>query len=258
MGFKAVQAAFKVRTPSLASKLVLWALAEHYNERNALCFPSQERIAEETGLNKSSVKRAISELEGAGLVSKRRGIRRGSRNASYRYRLDFYIQARVEARRARISGYQVFAPKPDEGAAHPQQGISPPSKNLGGESSAPKAPKRRSQRAAPKLRMTWEWKPSTKALQHAISKGLTEDEATAAAEDFKLFWISHGEPRADWTAAWYRWASKQVAMKENDHGKTGIAGPGARGKHREDGIRMFVEAGAALRAERERREGGDG
>ena len=101
MGFKAVQAAYRTRTPSLAAKLVLWALAEHYNEKTSACFPSQERIAEQVGINLSSVKRAIKELEGAGLISKRKGRRRGQYNATYRYRLDFYINARIEERAAK-------------------------------------------------------------------------------------------------------------------------------------------------------------
>jgi len=259
MGFRAVQAAFNVRTPSLAAKVVLWALAEHYNERTSSCFPSQERIAEDVGINKSSVKRAIGELEAAGLISKRRGLRRGSRNASYRYRLDFYIQARVEARRERMSGFTVFAPEPHVGATHPQQGISPSSvRTTDGESSVPKSPKRRSQRAAPRLRMTWEWEPSAKVIAHAVSKGLTDAEAKLAAEDFKLFWISHGEARADWTAAWYRWVTKQVALKENDNGKSRGAPARTAGERRADGLRSYFEATERMRADEQRRQGGDG
>lgn len=258
MGFNAVQAAFKVRTPSLASRVVLWALAEHLNEETSLCFPSQERIAEETGINKSSVKRAIGELEREKIISKRHGVRRGSRNASYRYRLDFYIQAKAAERKARISGFDAL-PKPAHGGAtHPQQGISPSSIRISDGESLPGKVKKRSQKRAIKTRISEDWQPSRKGVAYAIEKGFEPAEIDAMAEHFRLFWMAHGDVRANWTATWYMWVTKRVEMKEIDHGKSRNPASGTGRQSVADGIRMFVQAGERLRAERERREGGGG
>ena len=50
------------------SKLVLFAIAEHFNHNNEDMYPSQEYLAEHLDIGLSSVKRAIKQLTNAGLI----------------------------------------------------------------------------------------------------------------------------------------------------------------------------------------------
>lgn len=51
------------------TRLVAFALSLHMNERGGSCFPSQARLAHETGLNEQTVKRHLRQLREAGWLT---------------------------------------------------------------------------------------------------------------------------------------------------------------------------------------------
>lgn len=69
MSFQAMAWAATVRTGSPTEKLVLWALANVADDVGE-CFPSQQRIANDTELSKRSVLRAMKALEDKGLITR--------------------------------------------------------------------------------------------------------------------------------------------------------------------------------------------
>lgn len=70
MSLDAIKHAFAAECPSPNAKFVLLTLANHINASGIDCYPSIARIAEITGLSRSSVKRAIGELVTANLIAK--------------------------------------------------------------------------------------------------------------------------------------------------------------------------------------------
>jgi hypothetical protein len=79
MSVQAITWALSVRAGSPGAKAVLLALANYANEF-AVCWPSQERLAEETDQSVDSVQRRLKELEIARLISRQeRGLRNGRR-----------------------------------------------------------------------------------------------------------------------------------------------------------------------------------
>ena len=68
MSIRAIVWAFEQECPSPAAKLVLIKLADHCNEEGE-CWPSQGRIAADTGLSRETVNRQIPRLVASGLIT---------------------------------------------------------------------------------------------------------------------------------------------------------------------------------------------
>ena len=75
MSYELVRRALRVKVGMNSAKLVLWALADHVNEKKQddLCFPSLATLAAETELSLAQIPRAIQHLEQLGLVEVIRG-----------------------------------------------------------------------------------------------------------------------------------------------------------------------------------------
>lgn len=69
MSHKATTWAWSQKSISYLAKLVLLALADRHNADNGDCFPSKKRLEHDCCMSRSSVKRAVEELEQAGLVT---------------------------------------------------------------------------------------------------------------------------------------------------------------------------------------------
>jgi biotin operon repressor len=76
MSFQSMAWAVEQELPAL-QKLVLLMLANCANHYTGQCNPSHDRLAKECGMSRDSVKRAISELEGKGLIEVRRQMQNG-------------------------------------------------------------------------------------------------------------------------------------------------------------------------------------
>jgi len=69
VGIKYLAAAWKANT-SPTEKLVLLALADHANDKTGLCFPSIDTLATKTGFSGRTISKAITALEGQGLLQR--------------------------------------------------------------------------------------------------------------------------------------------------------------------------------------------
>lgn len=70
-----------------AAKIVLYWLADHYNEKTGLCFPSLKTLAEECEMNRSTVLRHLDALEEMGFIVRDRRHRENGSLTSNLYRL---------------------------------------------------------------------------------------------------------------------------------------------------------------------------
>ena len=68
-----------------ATKVVLYWLADHHNERSGECFPSIARLAELCEMSRRSVETHLSELEAAGLIERALRFREGGGKTSNTY-----------------------------------------------------------------------------------------------------------------------------------------------------------------------------
>lgn len=77
MSFQATNWAVKQKTGSLSAKAVLMALANYAGQRGE-CFPSQDRLADETEQSVDTVQRRLRDLVKAGLIYRPAQYRKGS------------------------------------------------------------------------------------------------------------------------------------------------------------------------------------
>lgn len=71
MSYPAMAWARTIKTGSATNKSVLLAVANYANEEG-VCWPSQERLAEDTELSRRSIMRALDDLEAAGHITRER------------------------------------------------------------------------------------------------------------------------------------------------------------------------------------------
>lgn len=89
MSFDATNWAFKQRGLKPAVKIVLFYLCDRYHPDHG-CFPSQETLAEDCELPRSTLNVYLSELEAAGLIAREQRREKGSKKQeSTRYRFPF-------------------------------------------------------------------------------------------------------------------------------------------------------------------------
>ena len=98
-----------------APKLVLLALADHYNDDTARCTPSLTRLSSFTGMHRRTVQRNLETLEFAGLIE--RIVSRGGSgpNASSRYVLRLDRDGALSSLFERRGGDTPTPPKPRGG-----------------------------------------------------------------------------------------------------------------------------------------------
>jgi DNA-binding transcriptional MocR family regulator len=177
MAIAAIEWAFNQPTPNPSAKLVLLALADHADEHGH-CWPGIGRIEQRTGLSRSTVIRALAELETGRLIER---TRRGSTSNSYNL-----IGIKVSSLKCHhdISSGVTMTPKPSV----------EPSK---------KPNKARAQVTA----MTEDWQPDGDLIIWALGSFpiFNTEDLKDATDRFRDHWISKAERRADWRASWRNW-----------------------------------------------------
>lgn len=93
MSFQLMAWAAEQKTGSPTRKAVLLALANCANHQTGRCDPRIGRIAAETELGESTVRRALGELVDAGLIERDREIRRDHTFGGYAYRFPHLLAA---------------------------------------------------------------------------------------------------------------------------------------------------------------------
>lgn len=195
----------RLPAPSNAAWMVRAALAYHHHSKTGRCFPSYERLAEETGLNKSSVTRAIKELVAATQIEVVKGRRAGSFNAPNSYKLLFLThQAMLEKVRR------------DGRTTHMDR--ETPTSPLRSEVGSTK-PRKRAQKRAPRRRLELTWRPSKDLMAKAASEGFSQPEIERMILDFREYYVARGEVSAVWGLDWSRWVRRQKDIKEKQDAK---------------------------------------
>lgn len=95
MSVQALSCAFAIRGISSSEKLVLLALANFANDKME-CWPSQERLADDTELSPRTVWAALAKLETFGLVSRERRSRPDGTRSTDRFTLHFALTVTSE------------------------------------------------------------------------------------------------------------------------------------------------------------------
>lgn len=99
-------------------------------------------------------------------------------------------------------------------------------------------PRKRSRRT----RLPENWEPSSKEVEYARKKGLSDDNIRTEAERFRNHWIGKGELRADWSRSWYNWVTSPYRKSSEPAGNRRQVG------YRTNGDK-FADAVAELRGE---------
>ena len=87
MSFKWYQWANKQKNLSPPEKAVLKAIADYFNDELGYAWPSQEKLAEDTSYNRSTISRACKKLKNRGLLSWKKDMRSSGHFSSNRYEL---------------------------------------------------------------------------------------------------------------------------------------------------------------------------
>lgn len=119
MSIQHMSAIFDLVEPRGSSRWVLLVIAEHANIQSGECWPSEARIAQRAGLHPATVKRAIGELEQAGLIAVQRAPGRTNR---YLLCVDPAPSAKAidRAHDAPSKGQSLGAPRPYTGRTPPR------------------------------------------------------------------------------------------------------------------------------------------
>lgn len=118
MSWEAFKWARSVETGSASAKSILLALA-HYADRKGHCFPSQERIADDTEMSVDTVQRRSRVLENKGIINRIKRKRSGGR-WSYGYELNLGREFSKSDSRPASSGPQINDEAATSGPATPQ------------------------------------------------------------------------------------------------------------------------------------------
>jgi DNA-binding transcriptional MocR family regulator len=193
MAIAAIEWAFTQRLDNPTAKLVLLALADHADS-NGLCWPSISRIEQRTGLSRSSVIRALADLEERRLIAR---TRRGPTSNSYTLPS---VTVTPEKCQPDTSGSVTVTPKPS---------VEPSMK-----------PKRAQRIQLSAMTADWQADADLWKWAHDSFPALTREDLTHETDRFRDHWISKAERRADWRASWRNWirnAAKFAARSRPAH-----------------------------------------
>lgn len=107
MSNEAINWAFHQDLP-MARKFVLIVLANYADEAHS-CYPGQKKIADKIGASVETVRRALTDLEAAGLISRERRTREGGYRTSDRYYLPVDLPTGQFAHKAESASQPVNA-----------------------------------------------------------------------------------------------------------------------------------------------------
>jgi DNA-binding transcriptional ArsR family regulator len=197
-----------------AAKIVLYWLADHYNQSTGECFPSHKRLAELCEMTDRSVRLHLDQLAEAGLIEVVKRTRDNGSQTSNSYHLKM---------RTDDDGRKIF-PTPQENISTPPVQIfptlNPVNNNLVNEPEELRGAKAQKQRK-PEMDLPEGWIPNDKNVQDAIDRGFSETEIENEADRFANFHSSKQNRFRDWDAAWRSWLARARQYRTNDRGKGG-------------------------------------
>ena len=195
-----------------AAKIVLYWLADHYNQSTGECFPSINRLIELCEMTRRAVQNNIDDLEAAGLVE-----------VVTRHRPNGSQTSNIYVLKLAQEGVQNMHTPRAENAPPPMQNLHPlnlVNNNLVNEPEelrGAKAPKQRK----PEMDLPEGWIPNDKNVQDAIDRGFSETEINDEADRFGNFHRSKQNRFRDWDAAWRTWLGNARKFGTTQRGKGG-------------------------------------
>lgn len=221
MSIQAVAWALKQRLGSPTLKVVLIAVA-NYADEDGVCWPSQERLAQDTDLTERSVRDVLKKLEAMGFIQRTpRHVNGNQRETDIirlvSHRKNFPVAPPPENDDTATGSSRHSPPERPSGkpSIEPSKNHHPSSlRSEGGarESSEPSnvVPLRR------KTRLTEEFTLTSERLAYAVAHGLSEEEAHHEFEKFQHHFIGSGTTKIDWHRTLLKWfltAAEQRARK---------------------------------------------
>ena len=195
-----------------AAKIVLYWLADHYNQSTGECFPSINRLIELCEMTRRAVQNNIDDLEAAGLVE-----------VVTRHRPNGSQTSNIYVLKLAQDGVQNMHTPRAENAPPPMQNLHPlnlVNNNLVNEPEELRGAKAQKQRK-PEMDLPEGWIPNDKNVQDAIDRGFSETEIENEADRFANFHSSKQNRYRDWDAAWRSWLARARQYRTNDRGKGG-------------------------------------
>ena len=111
MSVQAITAAMALRSTSPSEKLLLLVLA-NYADENMRCWPSQRRLADDTGLTDRTIRKLLSDMEQRGIIARTERQRDDGSRASDVIVLRFE-GAQISGGAEMVSGLTTFEPSPE-------------------------------------------------------------------------------------------------------------------------------------------------
>lgn len=194
MSHKATHWAWSVSGISSSEKLILLALADRHNADTGDCFPSLDRIADDTCTSRNTVRRAIQSLEQNKLLSRELVSDASGRTLGYRYHLGMggITMAPRGVHHATPEG-STMAPKPVKETCKEEP------KNI-----------LRSNRGT---RLPNDWSPTGEQL--AFARGLGVD-GLEQGDRFRDYWIAQPGQKGvklDWDGTWRNWIRRAAERR---------------------------------------------
>jgi DNA-binding transcriptional MocR family regulator len=175
-----------------AAKIVLYWLADHYNQSTGECFPSHKRLAELCEMTDRNVRLQLDQLAKLGLVVAVKRIRDNGSQTSNSYQLTLVVDDH---------GRKIF-PTPVENISTPPVHNFPTLNlgniNLGIEPSIAAQNKRA-------CTLPEGWVVSNKNIQDALERNFSNEEIKHESHQFSNYHFSKGTKFKDWDAAWRTW-----------------------------------------------------
>jgi len=216
MSIKIQSECWKIKLPP-TQKLVLICLSE-FADDNGRCYPSVDTIAERTGLNSRSVRRAISEIEKAGILT--RSFCTGKRT-------DYIINPCHSVTPDTVSPLTestlplTLCPIPlTESTLTPDRGVNITTINHQEPSLTIEPPaKAVAVRESSGTRLPVDWFLPDYWIDDAEEIGLTRIDAINESIVFRDYWVGVAGAKgrkADWRATWRNWARRSLANKSRN------------------------------------------
>lgn len=203
MSVEAIQWALYLPHPNPTHKAVLVGMANHANPDGKDCFPSIDRLEKYTSLGRSTIIRAIKQMEDLGILSAVRTVGKVTK-----YTLNFDWQAQDD--QCRSGTRPTAGPVPEREEPVPQRD--------GGSAAAAPEPSltvinRQSKRGARATRLPPEWTLPSEWWNWASKFGLEAQRIDLEADKFRDYWHGkggQGAVKADWFATWRNWCRRVV------------------------------------------------
>lgn len=209
MSVQAITAAFAVQGVSPSEKLVLLALANFADGDNR-CWPSQARLAHDTGLTDRQIRRVFVSLIEAGLMNKAHRRRADGYRASDMITLTISPDKKSTKEKpyrtfeADLTGHlEQFSPDTVSDLTTLEPSVEPSENIFEAAQAQPKA------KPPPQgTRLPDDWTPAETDYAFAFSQGMNPEEINLEADKFRDFWRAKpgaGGRKSDWPATWRNW-----------------------------------------------------